>query len=219
MSNLPHIEVDSSQPATHCIIWLHGLGADGNDFAPIVPELIFPKKDETRFIFPHAPSLPVTVNGGQVMPAWYDIFDMDVGRRIDTEQLRKSAVQIRNLIKKEQERGIAARNIILAGFSQGGAVAYETALSYPQTLGGLLILSGYFATADSIEYNPANASLPILIQHGTRDPIVDIGLAEKARTALIDLDYQVSYQTYSIEHTVCRPQIDAISQWLSKICQ
>ncbi|WP_421868321.1 alpha/beta hydrolase [Motiliproteus sp.] len=214
MPYLPAIEIEPAQPATAAVIWLHGLGADGNDFAPIVPELRLPESMAVRFIFPHAPSIPVTINNGWVMPAWYDILEMTLDRRIDETQLRASAAEIRKLIEREIERGIDSRRILLAGFSQGGAVAYETALSFDKPLGGLLAMSTYYATADSIELNDANRLLPVLVQHGTLDPVVPESLGQKAQQRLQADDFEVSYQSYPMEHAVCPPQIDAIADWI-----
>lgn len=214
MPYLPAIEIEPAQPATAAVIWLHGLGADGNDFAPIVPELRLPESMAVRFIFPHAPSIPVTINNGWVMPAWYDILEMNLDRRIDETQLRSSAAEIRKLIEREIERGIDSRRILLAGFSQGGAVAYETALSFDKPLGGLLAMSTYYATADSISLDDANRSLPIMIQHGTHDPVVPESLGQKALQRLQADGYSADYQDYPMEHAVCPPQIDAIANWI-----
>ena len=166
MSYLPAIEIDTADDPKNVIIWLHGLGADGNDFAPIVPELRLPSETGIRFIFPHAPRIPVTVNGGFVMPAWYDILEMEIDRKVDVEQLMVSSRAISLFIDRELDRGIDSRRIILAGFSQGGAVCYQTALSCKVPLGGLLVMSTYFATAESIEYEAANSEIPIEIHHG-----------------------------------------------------
>src|SRR5690606_10682473 len=143
MSYLSCVEIEPDQQADSAIIWLHGLGADGHDFASLVPQLNFPKKSSTRGIFPHAPSMPVTINGGYVMPAWYDILEMSIDRRVDVAQLRASAEEVNKLIAREVARGISPQRILLAGFSQGGAVVYEAALSRAEPLGGLLVLSSY----------------------------------------------------------------------------
>ncbi|MCG8612063.1 MAG: alpha/beta hydrolase, partial [Pseudomonadales bacterium] len=189
MDLLPHIEVEPAQEATASVIWLHGLGADGHDFEPIVPELGLSENHGVRFIFPHAPAIPVTINGGYVMPAWYDILEMNIQRRVDESQLRISAQSIRAFIERELNRGIPSERIILAGFSQGGAVAYETALTYPKPLAGLLALSTYFATADSITLSDANKALPISIMHGTLDPIVPEMLGQQAYQVLTEKGY------------------------------
>jgi phospholipase/carboxylesterase len=216
MAYLPSVEIEPKIPANTSVIWLHGLGADGHDFVPIAKELTLPATAAVRFIFPHAPRIPVTINQGYVMPAWYDILEMTIDRKVDAKQLRASADQVVALIEREIARGIASQRIFLAGFSQGGAVVYEAALSYAQPLGGLLILSSYLATVDSIQLNPANKGLPILIQHGTSDPIVPEALGQKAYRFLMDKGYNVDYQNYPMEHTLCLEQIKDISDWFKQ---
>lgn len=216
MSYLPCIEIEPTLPAKAAVIWLHGLGASGNDFAPIVPELNLPESLGIRFVFPHAPSIPVTINGGMVMPAWYDILSMDIDREIDQAQILQSADAIKALIDREIERGIESDKIIVAGFSQGGAVAYETALSYPKTLAGLMTLSTYFATHSSVEVNSANADLDIFISHGTQDPVVPEVLGQQALAHLKTKGFEPSYKTYPMQHEVCLPQITDISNWLQQ---
>ena len=217
MSLLPCAEIEPKATATRSVIWLHGLGADGNDFVPIVPELQLPDSPPVRFVFPHAPTMPVTINNGMRMPAWYDILDISIDRKVDEPQLRASAEQVKALIEREIERGVDSRHIVLAGFSQGGAVAYEAALSFDQPLAGLMALSTYFATADSVALNPANQQLPILIQHGVNDPIVPEALGQQARTRLQSLGYRPQYDTFPMAHEVCMPQIRTISQWLQSV--
>ncbi len=214
MPYLAAIEIEPAQPATAAIIWLHGLGADGHDFAPIVPELRLPKHLAVRFIFPHAPSIPVTINNGWVMPAWYDILAMDIDRKVDEVQLRASASAIHQLIEREIERGIDSRRILLAGFSQGGAVNYEAALSYDKPLGGLLALSTYFATASSVQPHPANRQLPIQVYHGSLDPVVPPALGQNSLTSLRAMGYQPDFQSYPMEHALCPEQISHIGSWI-----
>lgn len=216
MSYLPCVEIEPNAPANSAVIWLHGLGADGNDFAPLVPQLQLPDSCHTRFVFPHAPQIPVTINGGMVMRAWYDIREMSIDRKVDVDTLKASAGEVHRLIERELERGIAAERIVLAGFSQGGAVAYEAALSYEQRLGGLLVLSSYLATADSLVRAPANQVLPVLIQHGTYDPVVPEVLGQRAEQQLRAWGYPVSYERYPVEHGVCPEQIPVISRWLGQ---
>lgn len=216
MSLLPAIELTTQKNPNSVIIWLHGLGADGNDFAPIVPELRLPSELGIKFIFPHAPSIPVTVNNGMVMPAWFDIMEMEIDRKIDTEQIEASAEAITKFIDREIENGMDSRRIILAGFSQGGAVAYQAALTYPKPLGGLLAMSTYFATSDTIELNGANRNIPISIQHGLYDPVVPEVLGKKAENTFIDLGYSVTYKTYPMEHSVHPHQIGDISNWIQQ---
>jgi len=217
MKLLPAIEYETQPNPDASVIWLHGLGADGNDFAPIVPELRLPESLAIRFIFPHAPSIPVTVNGGFVMPAWYDILEMDIDRKVDTTQLMKSAAEIDGFVTRELKQNIQSKRIIIAGFSQGGAVAYQVALSHELPLAGLLAMSSYFATVDSINLSDSNKQIPIKIQHGTYDPVVPESLGQKATTQLIKLGYSVNYQNYPMEHAVCPQQISDISLWLQEI--
>ncbi|PCH63016.1 MAG: carboxylesterase [Gammaproteobacteria bacterium] len=216
---LPHVEVETNANPDASIIWLHGLGADGHDFEPIIEQLSLPKDAAVRFIFPHAPSLPVTINGGTVMPAWYDILEMSIEREVDEVQLKKSVDAINDFILHEIERGIASERIIIAGFSQGGAVAFDVALSFPQKLAGLLALSTYFATKDSIAYNSANQNLPIAIHHGDYDPVVPISLSSVSSELLTSKGYSVELKTYPMEHSLCQDQIADISQWFIDILQ
>jgi len=216
MDYLPCVEIEPQTPATASVIWLHGLGADGHDFAPLIPELRLPPELAVRFVFPHAPSIPVTINGGAVMPAWYDIYEMSLSRKIDLEQIQASAAEVRKLIERENDRGIDSSRIILAGFSQGGAVVYETALSHGESLGGLMTLSTYFATADSIELNAANQHIPIHIFHGTQDPVVSEELGQQALATLTELGYKAHYKTYPMQHSVHPQEISDISVWLQQ---
>lgn len=217
MKLLPHIEVTTSPNPDASVIWLHGLGADGNDFKPIVAELGLPENAAIRFIFPHAPSIPVTINNGMVMPAWYDILDMSIDRRVDEKQLRQSSQAVINFIQNEISRGIASERIVIAGFSQGGAVAFETALSFPDKLAGLLAMSTYFATRDSVQLNPANQNMPIEIHHGSYDPVVPAALGQASYALLESKGYQVNLTNYPMEHSVCPQQIGDIAKWLRKV--
>ena len=216
MNLLPSIEQETRPNPDATVIWLHGLGADGYDFAPIVPELNLPESLAIRFIFPHAPSIPVTVNNGFVMPAWFDIMEMEIDRKVDAEQLLVSASAISRYIDREQERGIDSRRIVLAGFSQGGAVAYQVCLSYPRPLGGLIAMSTYFATSESIELNQANQELPIEIHHGLYDPVVPQVLGIRAADFLRNRGYAVNFRTYPMDHSVCPQQIGQISEALQR---
>jgi len=216
MDYLPCVEIEPQTPATASVIWLHGLGADGHDFAPLVPELRLPPELAVRFVFPHAPSIPVTINGGAVMPAWYDIYEMSLDRKIDLTQIQASANEVRKLIEREKERGIDSARIILAGFSQGGAVVYEAALSYNEPLGGLMTLSTYFATADSIELSTANQQIPIHIFHGSQDPVVHEVLGQQALATLTGMGYKAEYKTYPMQHSVHPQEIADISHWLQE---
>lgn len=219
MEYLPCVEKlnQPQSPVTASIIWLHGLGADGNDFAPLVPELRLPKDLSVRFVFPHAPQIPVTINAGYIMPAWYDILEMNLDRKVDEVQLIASAEAVQHLIEREIERGIASDRIILAGFSQGGAVVYHAGLTYQKPLAGLLILSSYLATHATINIDAANQNIPILIQHGTRDPIVNEVLGQRAYRYLQDRSAKVNYESYPMEHTVCMEQIESMSRWIQSL--
>jgi phospholipase/carboxylesterase len=213
---LPAIEQETRSNPDASVIWLHGLGANGYDFAPIVPELGLPQELGIRFIFPHAPSIPVTVNNGYVMPAWFDILEMDIDRKVDAAQLLVSAGAISRFIDREVERGIDSRRIILAGFSQGGAVAYQVCLSHPRPLGGLIAMSTYFATSDSIELSEANRDLSIEIQHGLYDPVVPQALGIRAAEFLKDRGYSVAFRTYPMDHSVCPQQLGHLAEALQR---
>lgn len=217
MSYLPCVETVTREPVNATVIWLHGLGADGNDFAPIVPQLGQPNGTNIRFVFPHAPRIAVTVNNGMHMPAWYDILEMSLERKVDAEQLRASAKQVIALVEREVERGIAPERIVLAGFSQGGAVAYEAALSYQQRLAGVMCLSTYLATRDTIRLAKEQQATPILIHHGSMDPVVPVALGEQARDWLTEREFAVEYKTYPMQHQVCPQQIEDIRAWLSSV--
>lgn len=211
--NATEVEINAAGTATHSVIWLHGLGADGHDFAPLVPHLGLSK--HVRFIFPHAPRMPVTINGGMQMPAWYDILEMSIERKVDTAQLEASATRVHDLIEREHARGIPYANILVAGFSQGGAVAYQAALTFPEPLAGVLALSTYFATADTIARHDAQLQTPILIQHGLQDPVVPEMLGQRAFETLQRLGYPVSYQTFNMQHQVVPEQIEKMRSWLA----
>ncbi len=214
MQDLDYIELETASNPTAAVIWLHGLGASGHDFEPVVPELGLPDGAAVRFIFPHAPNLPVTINGGMTMPAWYDIKAMDIDRVVDTEQLMASADAVAKLVDREIERGIPAENIVIAGFSQGGAVAYELGLTYPKRLAGVLALSTYFATAESIQRSEANAGIPINVYHGTFDPVVPESLGVRSVETLKDMGFEPSYQTYPMEHSVCLEEVLDIGRFI-----
>lgn len=206
------VEIEPAGDATATVIWLHGLGASGHDFEPIVPELQLPAGLEVRFVFPHAPEIPVTVNGGMVMPAWYDILAMDIDRKVDESGVLASADAVDALIERERERGIPGDRIILAGFSQGGAVAYQCALRHSKPLAGLLTLSTYMAMPVSL--SQANGHLPVMVSHGTMDPVVPEQLGQRAVATLKEMGLNPEYRTYPMEHMVCLEQIREIGQWI-----
>jgi len=205
--------IEPSAQADACVIWLHGLGADGSDFVPVVPALGLPENHGVRFVFPHAQELAVTVNGGMRMPAWYDILEMNLGRRVDEVQLRESAAYVHALIEEQIAQGIASERIILAGFSQGGAVVYEAALSCERPLGGLLALSTYFATSATIAPSAANQGLALSVHHGTHDDIVPLALGEAGAESARALGHPLEWQTWPMAHAVCLEEIEAIGEW------
>jgi len=217
MPLLPYVEHATASSPDAAVIWLHGLGADGHDFAPIVDQLRLPGSLGIRFLFPHAPAIPVTVNGGYVMPAWYDIYKLEIDWKVDHARLLDSAEAVGKLVEQQIEAGIRSDRIILAGFSQGGAVAYQLCLSSALPLGGLLAMSTYFATSDSITLSEANRSLPIEIHHGRFDPVVPERLGQMAEQFLASRGYAVRYRAYPMEHNVCPQQIADISGWLQAI--
>lgn len=209
--------IEPTTPATAAVIWLHGLGASGHDFVPIVPELHLPSDMAIRFIFPHAPTIPVTINGGMAMPAWYDILAMDMERKIDNQQIMASADAVKALVEREISAGISSDKIVLAGFSQGGAVCYQAALTYDKPLAGLMTLSTYFATFQSIVPAAANKSLPIHLFHGTQDQMVPEEMGLKAMEVLNLLGHKPEYKNYPMGHEVHPQEIRDISAWLQKV--
>lgn len=213
---IPHLTVETGAAPTAAVIWLHGLGASGHDFEPVVPHLGLPTELPVRFLFPHAPERPVTINGGYVMPAWYDILSMEIERKIDEQQIQASSDAIGALIDAQIASGIDSRRIVLMGFSQGGAVAYHCALQYPQPLAGLMGLSTYFATHQSVRPSPANAHLPVTIYHGTYDDVVPPQLGVAARRQLTQLGLTPDYYDYPMAHEVCLEQIQHIGQQLQR---
>ena len=221
MSLLESVEITTGDHPTAAVIWMHGLGADGRDFVPIVRELDLSGCPDIRFVFPHAEMIPVTINNGYVMRAWYDILGMDLVKREDEAGLRKSQQQIEQLITREVERDIPADRIILAGFSQGCAMTLQTGLRYPKKLAGLLCLSGYLPLADSVpaERSEANSSTPVFMAHGRADTVVHIHRAEASRDYLKNLGYAVQWKDYPMQHSVCEEEIDdiglVIKEWLT----
>lgn len=216
------IEPQNSQPATHSVIWLHGLGADGNDFTPIVPELRLPAIFNVRFIFPHAPIRPVTLNNGYAMRAWFDIYGLNRHAKIDEAGIAKTVGMINDLIEDEISRGINTKNIMLAGFSQGAAIALTVGLSYHKPLGGILGLSGYLPLGEQIvkkahnDYK-ANASIPIFLAHGTEDTVLPYQYGEITKDVLQSGGYSVAWHSYAMPHTVCAEEVKDIAEWIKKI--
>lgn len=218
MSQLLESVQVGAEKGKYRVIWLHGLGADGHDFEPIVGELGFPNKNNTRFIFPHAPIRAVTINSGVEMRAWYDIVAMEIHVKQDTAGIHQSALQIEALIDNEIKQGYQAENILLAGFSQGGAMALHVGLRYPKALAGIMALSTYLPLDESVdkERHTANQNIPIFYAHGTHDPVIPLGLAEASKNYLIELGYKVQWHTYRMEHSVIPDEIDVISVFLGQ---
>lgn len=216
---LETIQIDSAPNPTVSVIWMHGLGADGSDFVPIVRELDLTSCPAIRFVFPHAPTIPVTINGGYVMRAWYDILGTDLVKQEDEKGLRASQAAIEQLVEQEKSRGIAADRIVLAGFSQGCAMAIQTGLRYPEKLAGLLCLSGYVPlhTTIAAEHHGANQNTPIFMAHGRSDPVVPFNRAEQSRDLLQLLGHSVEWHEYPMQHAVCAEEIDDISAWLRRV--
>ncbi len=216
---LPHVEIESGPNPTAAVIWLHGLGADGNDFAAVVPQLQLNGCQAIRFIFPHAPSMPVTVNGGYVMPAWYDILGANLIFQQDAVRIKRSENAIAALKERELGRGVSHENIVLAGFSQGCAMALHTGLRYRQKLAGIVALSGYLPLADTLthERSQVNANTPIFMAHGTQDPVVEMERGEMSKNALIALGYSVQWKTYAMGHSVHPSELADISKFLRDV--
>jgi len=223
MSLAETVEIEPDGSPDGCVIWLHGLGADGHDFEPIVPELDLQGKLNLRFVFPHAPVRPVTINGGVSMRAWYDILTLDRGGPVDDAGIRKSSQSLADLVEREHGRGIPYEKIVLAGFSQGGAIAAHTALRYPHRLAGLLALSTYLplqGTLDDEVINETGAqsrALPIFMAHGSFDPVLPMPLGEDSREVLTGAGFSVEWHDYPMQHAVCNEEIADIRRWLLSV--
>jgi len=217
---LPTVEIETAHNPTHSVVWMHGLGADGNDFVPIVEELGL-NGLAVRFVFPHAPQQPVTINGGYVMRAWYDIGYEDLSLKEDEKGVRESQHAVDQLIERERERGVPAARVVLAGFSQGGAIAFQSGLRYPERLAGIIALSTYLPLPDKVEAerSSANQDVPILMLHGTEDPIVPLKLARASCAKLLTLGYPVAWQEYEMPHSVCAEEIADIGLWLRRFAE
>ena len=225
MTLLPHITLETEKNPTHSIIWLHGLGADGEDFVPIAEEMALPVA--VRYIFPHAPMRPVTLNGGFVMRAWYDIYaaaptgglDLETGRRQDETGIRDAQARIEELIAQEKRRGIKAQNIFLAGFSQGGAIVLHTGLRHAETLGGILALSTYLPLSSTVAQEGSNAGkqTPIFMAHGKSDPVIPYVLGRSSARQLTDGGYRLEWHEYAMPHSVCEEEIRDMERWLGKL--
>jgi len=213
---LETLEIETGADPAWSVIWLHGLGADGHDFEPIVPELDLPMP--VRFIFPHAPVRPVTINGGFAMRAWYDVFSLERGGPEDEAGIRASAAQVRRLIEIEGDRGISAEHLVIAGFSQGGAMALHTGLRYPQPVAGIVALSAYLVLPGALtaERAPGTEHVPVFMAHGTEDPTVPESYGARAKDRLQSEGYQVDWRTYRMGHSVCIEEISDLSGWLGE---
>jgi len=213
---LPHITLETGPSPQHSIIWLHGLGADGEDFVPVAEQMQLPVA--VRYIFPHAPMQPVTINGGYVMRAWYDIIATNIGAQQDEAGIRDAQAEIEKLIAQERQRGIAAQNIYLAGFSQGGAIALHTGLRHQARLGGIIALSTYLPLAQTLtqEASATNRDLPIFMAHGDEDPIVPYALGKSSAQKLEELGYRLSWHEYGMPHSVCMEEINDLADWLAR---
>ena len=215
----PPVVVEPSRPATAAVVWLHGLGADGHDFEPVAAEIARGGLDDIRYVFPHAPVRPVTINGGMAMRAWYDITGPELDRRADEEGVRESAGIARALVDEQIARGIAGERIVLAGFSQGGAIALHAGLRFPFRVAGILALSTYLPAAKSLaaEAHPSNRDVPIFLAHGSQDPVIARALSERSRAAMADLGYVVEVHTYPMPHSVCAEEVRDIANWLQRV--
>ncbi|GAB4392010.1 MAG: phospholipase/carboxylesterase [Gammaproteobacteria bacterium] len=219
MQTLDIIDINPKHDPVLCIIWLHGLGASGHDLANLVPMLPMPRNLPTRFVFPNAPHQAVTANAGMIMPAWYDILGWEYGSPEDSSGIKRSADLIATLIAQEQQRGFDSKQIILAGFSQGGALAMYAGLSYPLTLGGLILLSTYMPIADQClqDLHASNQNTPIFIGHGKQDTIVPLSWGHQAYTHLIQRGCNVTWKEYTMDHSICPKEMLDMLSWLKNL--
>jgi len=215
---LPAIDIETKPKPSHAVIWLHGLGADGNDFVPVMKQMKLPRLG-IRFVFPHAPMRPVTINGGFVMRAWYDIAHQELAFKEDERGLRESQRLIEDMIARENKRGIPSSRIVLAGFSQGGVITLQAGLRQPKRLAGLMALSAYLPMSPMVEVerNAASNSVPIFMGHGIADDIVPLALAKMSRDTLIKLGYEVEWHQYQMPHSVCPEELADIGAWLKRV--
>ena len=219
MNDEASIVIEPPEAATASVIWLHGLGADGHDFEPIVAQLGDAVTRHVRYVFPHAPRIPVTINGGAVMRAWYDISETDLAKRADEPGVRSSGGILESLIEEEMAKSISSSRILLAGFSQGGAIALHAGLRYDKALAGIMALSSYLPLQDTLaaERGQANSDIPIFLAHGSQDPVIPLALSEQSRALLASLGYKVQCHTYPMAHSVCPEEIRDIAVWLESV--
>lgn len=210
------ITIEPPKTANAAVIWLHGLGADGHDFVGLLPELGLGEEHSIRFIFPHAPVQPVTVNGGMVMRSWYDIYSMEIAEKMDLHSIQLSSLVVNELIEQQIQQGINPESILLAGFSQGGLVVLNTCLQSKHPLAGVMALSTYYPEAcmQEIDDESLNSQIPIFMAHGTHDPVIPFSVAEKSLSRLQAKGCQVEWQSYPMEHQVCMPEIEKIAAWI-----
>jgi phospholipase/carboxylesterase len=211
------VEVTTGENPVGSVIWLHGLGADGHDFEPVVPELKLPKHLPLRFVFPHAPVRSVTINGGMAMRAWYDILSLDASGRADAQGVRDSTALLEALISREIERGIDADKIVAAGFSQGGAIAISAVLHSKLRLGGLMALSTYLALPGELENCVGNRDLPVFMAHGSFDPMIPMQWGRASADSLIEAGFSLEWHDYPMAHAVCGEEINDIRAWLLSV--
>lgn len=213
---LETVEIATGSNPTASVVWLHGLGADGHDFEPIVPQISWQGAPDIRFVFPHAPVRPVTINGGIPMRAWYDILSLTSARGHDREGIADSVNRVAALLRREIDRGISSRRILLAGFSQGGAIALQLALRFPEPLAGVVALSSYLLFGDRLEsqQHESNSALPAFVAHGSSDPVVPISLGEEAARKLEMLGHPVEWRTYPMVHAVCPEEVGHLTAWM-----
>jgi len=216
---LDAVEIETGPSPRVAVIWMHGLGADGHDFEPIVPEIGLPEGLAARFVFPHAPMRPVTINGGAVMRAWYDVMGLGGIRREDEQGVRASQRDIEALIDREKTRGLSAGRILLAGFSQGGAMALQTGLRHPERLAGLVVLSSFLPLTDKVaaEASAANRDVPIFMAHGAHDPLIPLSRGHESRDRLLTQGYRIEWHEYPMPHSVCAEEIADLSAWLREV--
>jgi phospholipase/carboxylesterase len=216
---LETVEVETGPAVRAAVVWMHGLGADGHDFPPLVPELGLPGSLPVRFVFPHAPLRPVTINRGAVMRAWYDVREAGGQRQEDEPGVRQSQARIEALIARERARGVPAGRLVLAGFSQGGAMALHTGLRHPARLAGILALSAFLPLPGALaaEASPANRDVPIFMGHGTLDPLIPLARARRSRDALLEAGYRVDWREYRMPHAVCPEEVADIAAWLRAV--
>ena len=216
---LETVELETGRAPGASVVWLHGLGADGHDFEPVVPELGLPPELPVRFVFPHAPRQPVTLNGGMVMRAWYDVYGLDGPRREDEAGIRAAQTRVEALLAREKARGVPAGRLVLAGFSQGGAIALQAGLRHPERLAGVLALSCYLPLADTLaaEAHPANHDVPLFMAHGAWDQMIPLARAARSRDVLTGLGYRVEWREYPMPHAVCAEELGDVGAWLRAV--